>query len=114
MNKIGMNEKCMALIYLLERFAGSVMCDAEEASKALIIEITGLLAEVYPAVMVLYDNPKMAERADEKVYWLNQLSRINEVLAGEDEMAKMDVLYFETRSNLLEIMDVAAEKGIAL
>lgn len=109
-----MNEKMTALVYLLERFAQSVMADAEVQSKSIIIEITELLSEVYPSIITLYDHPKMVERADEKVYWLNQLKRTNDVLAGEDSMAQMDVLYFETRSNLLEIMDVAAEKGIAL
>ena len=102
-----------ALQYLLKRYAEFSLQGSDSAVKALLPEITQLMGTVFPKIINSYENPLLERFREDKEYWIGQLKRIMDVLSGEDMMAKIDILYFETYKNLQEYQEILQEEGIA-
>lgn len=109
-----MEEKFSTLLYLLQRFAESVMGDAEEMRKAILPEITACMTEIFPAIISSYDRPEMSDYREDANYWVEQIKRMTETLAGEDVFAQLDVLYFEICANLIEYKTIINGRGLTL
>ena len=84
---------------------------SSENKLKLLVE---LMIETFPEVMAVYYNPLMAGHAQDAAYWPEQLERIIGTINSGDELAVMDVLYNETRPNLIELKGILEGKGIAL
>lgn len=104
----------LSTIALLEQYAILLMRDKEKLASHLMPEITGLLAEIIPAIVMSYELEELKHMQEDMEYWLNQLSRITEAIQGKDTFLKIDVLYFETRENLILYKDMIDEMGIIL
>lgn len=76
-------------------------------------ELADMMMAVFPSVIMRYSDPAMAEYAGDAVYWPKQLERILGAFEGGDDFATADILYNETRANLMELRDILKEKGIA-
>lgn len=109
-----MENKATALTYLLTRYMQLAMQDARQKVDAMIPDLVSLISTIFPRIIEIYDDPRMAEYAQDKGYWAMQLGRIMDALSGDDLMHRADVLYFETGKNLLEFFIIIDEKGIAL
>lgn len=70
------------------------------------------VADVFPGIIKSYDIPELAEYAEEAGYWASQIQRITDTCAGEDRFLAVDVLYQETRANLIEYKDRLIQKGL--
>ncbi|MGN0471746.1 MAG: hypothetical protein ACI4F8_02780 [Lachnospiraceae bacterium] len=109
-----MREKCIALSYLLGRYMQFVLVDKRQNAVALVQDMVVYVSEVFPRFIAVYDDPRMEEYAQDREYWAMQIGRITEALSEEDVFHQIDVLFFETRANLLEILTILEEKGIEL
>lgn len=113
-NEITIKVKILSTIVLLEQYAILLTRDKEKLANNLMPEITGLLSEVIPAIVMSYELETLKYMQEDMEYWLNQLTRITEAIRGKDAFLKIDVLYFETRENLILYMDMIDEMGITL
>ena len=75
-------------------------------------ELATELMTVLPDIIGYYADPKMAEHASDAKYWPAQLERILQALSAGDDLATFDVLYNETRANLIELKGILRGKGI--
>ncbi len=65
-----------------------------------------------PTIVLYYTDPRMTEHAGDATYWPAQIERIIKALGEGDDIATADVLYNETRANLIELRDILTEKGM--
>lgn len=77
------------------------------------IVINGCLS-LFPKIIVSYSDEKMSDIAEEATYWPAQIERIMNTLDGEDSFAMFDVLFNETRANLIYISEEYEKRGIIL
>ncbi|HKM04766.1 MAG TPA: hypothetical protein VJZ04_09330 [Lachnospiraceae bacterium] len=113
-NKITTKGKIASIIVLLDQYAILLMRDKKKLANNLMPEITGLLSEIIPAIVMSYELEALKHMQQDMEYWLNQISRITEAIQGKDAFLKIDVLYFETRENLILYMDMIEELGVTL
>lgn len=55
----------------------------------------------FPRIIDVYSLPEFSNIASDATYWSSQLERLLMVLQQRDQFQFVDVLYFETRQNLL-------------
>ncbi len=79
-----------------------------EAAQSLVSDIMVQL----PEIVKYYADPAMSENAQDAQYWPGQLDRIIGALNTGDDIATVDILYNETRANLVELRDILDEKGL--
>lgn len=99
---------------LLKRYAGLLTHNNLKGSNALIPKIVELLTKIIPSIVMSYDKKELNAYLDEREYWLQQLDRITQAIQGKDAFTKIDVLYFETRGNLLYYKEKIKQLGITL
>lgn len=75
-------------------------------------ELVNMMMRDFPVIISYYYNPLMSEYASDASYWPAQLERILNVINSGDFFAISDVLFNETRPNLIELQSVLKEKGI--
>ena len=66
-------------------------------------ELVDMMMAVFPQIIALYAEPVMKDHAEDAGYWPAQLERILGALQGGDDLATADILYNETRANLIEL-----------
>lgn len=100
---------------LIEQYALLLMRDKEKLAGTVLSEITSLLLAVIPRIVSSYENillEGMENKQNDMEYWVNQMGRITEVIQGRDSFAKIDVLYMETRENLILYVKMMDEMEI--
>lgn len=90
------------LIYDMESYAERAQSLAEKA------------IETFPVITDIYADPRMSDHAEDAAYWPAQLERIVAALNKGDDLSTADILYNETRANLIELKGILEEKGISL
>lgn len=75
-------------------------------------ELADMLISKLPVIIGYYGDPRMQEFADDAKYWPGQLERIIQAFGDGDDLATIDILYNETRPNLIELRDNLTKKGI--
>lgn len=75
-------------------------------------ELARLMMEEFPKIIMYYADPRMSEYAEDAKYWPAQLERIIGSFETGDDFATADILYNETRANLIELRDILTEKGM--
>ena len=75
-------------------------------------ELANEMIEKLPGIITYYADPRMREHFEDAKYWPGQLERILNALNAGDDIATFDVLFNETRANLLELKGILEEKGI--
>ncbi|MBO4266729.1 MAG: hypothetical protein J5910_06010 [Lachnospiraceae bacterium] len=75
-------------------------------------ELAEMLISELPGVINYYSDPRMQEFVEDAKYWPAQLERILNAFGDGDDLATIDILYNETRANLIELRDNLAKKGI--
>lgn len=78
----------------------------------LLAALSDNLKKVFPGIVESYERKELAERKEEQEYWVGQLERITTALSGEDRFLAIDILYYETKANLLEYVQMIEEKGL--
>ena len=61
---------------------------------------------VFPLIIQYYTRPEMKPYEQELKEWSDQLTRIMQAIKGRDMFFLVDVLKFETRENLLYLLDL--------
>lgn len=74
-------------------------------------ELVDMMMSVFPQIIALYADPTMKDHAEDAKYWPAQLERILDALQRGDDLATVDILYNETRANLIELKGII--EGIA-
>ncbi len=84
--------------------------------KIELVNLLSVLAEhlnkVFPGIVASYEQMELADKREEQEYWIGQLERITTALSGEDRFLAIDILYHETRVNLLEYVQMIKERGL--
>ena len=75
-------------------------------------ELADMMTALFPVIIASYEDPRMSEHAGDAKYWPDQLERIINALNTGDDFATADVLYNETRANLVELRGIMREKGM--
>ena len=75
-------------------------------------ELVNMMMLILPAIINYYNDPKMVDVREDALYWPGQMERIIKTLENDDSIEIIDVLYNETRPNLLELMNKLTEKGL--
>ncbi len=73
-----------------------------------------LMTDIFPRIIACYSDPRMSDHAEDAAYWPAQLNRIVDAFNGSDDMSVLDILYNETRANLIELDGILKDKGISL
>ncbi len=103
-----MDELISKIERVVEMIIGYDQKDYSVASEDLIDS----LVSSFTKIISYYTAPQMAEYAEDAAYWPSQLERILSAFNNGDDLALVDVLYSETRANLLELKDILMTKGI--
>ncbi len=84
--------------------------------KIELINLLSVLAEhlkkVFPGIVESYERKELSDKKEEQEYWVGQLGRITTALSGEDRFLAIDILYYETRANLSDYVQMIKEKGL--
>ncbi len=75
-------------------------------------ETAGMMMTLFPAITDSYKNTAMEEFRDDAAYWPEQLQRVIDALGNGDYFEVTDVLFNETRPNLIELKGILEQKGI--
>ncbi len=75
-------------------------------------EIVSLMITLLPSIIACYSDPKLSDVREDALYWPSQLERIIKTLENDDCFELIDVLYNETRSNLVELNELLISRGI--
>ena len=67
---------------------------------------------LFPAIIDTYNDPRMQDLREDAVYWPEQLERIIKAFDKGDNFEVIDVLYNETRENLIELKNTLAQRGL--
>ena len=89
---------------LLQYDRANYSADAQALANTLVAAI--------PVVINCYNDPGLSDIREDALYWPGQLERIIGALKGGDWFAVADVLYNETRPNLIELRDVMTKRGL--
>ncbi len=106
-------EKLGDMIDLLEAMTQALMLNAMDEYQERIPLLSSLMEVCFPAIIMAYSDPMLKEVADDATYWSDQLGRIIEALNNDDKFAKIDVLYQETRANLVAFSEMIKGSEIA-
>ncbi len=107
-------DKIQELIDLLEKMTGQLMMNQMDDFKDTIPELSMLMGLCFPTIVSSYADESMKQVSDDALYWSNQLGRIVETLNKDDKFAKIDVLYQETRANLIAYYNMIKGSRIAM
>ncbi len=75
-------------------------------------EIINMMMALVPTIINCYNNPKMSDVREDALYWPAQLERVIKALENDDSFELVDVLYNETRPNLMELRDMLEKRGL--
>ncbi len=67
---------------------------------------------LFPVIADVYKDPRMQELREDAAYWPDQLERVIAAFGRGDYFEVADVLYNETRPNLIELKEVLSQKGM--
>lgn len=94
-------EKLQELINLLEKMTSQLMMNQMDDFKDTIPELSKLMELCFPAIISSYSDVRLKDVSADARYWSDQLGRIIDTLNMDDKFARIDVLYHETRENLI-------------
>ncbi len=75
-------------------------------------DLSDMMMAVFPVIISTYADPRMSDVAEDAKYWPGQLERILKAFEDGDDFATADILYNETRANLIELKGMLKDKGI--
>jgi len=104
--------KLQELIDKLELMTGQLMANQMDAFSDSLSDVSVLLEMVFPQIIVAYSTEELKEVAEDAMYWSSQLARILEAIDNDDKFVRMDVLYNETRTNLIAFYNMIKDTGI--
>ena len=105
--------KLQDLIDLLEAMTQALMLNAMDEYQDRIPLLSSLMEVCFPAIIMAYSDPLLKEVSEDATYWSDQLGRIIEALNNDDKFARIDVLYQETRANLIAFLEMIKGSEIA-
>ena len=75
-------------------------------------ELANKMMVIFPAIIDCYNDPLMQDKREDATYWPSQLERILSAFDRGDAFEVADVLYNETRPNLIELKDILTKRGL--
>lgn len=99
-------DKLTELTDLIETMTVELMSNKMDEFKDNIPKLSRLMEMCFPQIIVSYSDPLLSEVSGDAIYWSEQVGRIIEALNMDDKFIRIDVLYQETRTNLLSFMDM--------
>lgn len=109
-----LQEKIEELIDLINAIGENIAKEEVEKTDVLMQNLPPLLNYVFPNIVQSYLCDELAESRGDMEYWVQQLERIIYAMQGKDRFALFDILYCETKENLLFYLDMVKKAGIVL
>ena len=100
------------LIEKIEEAVNYLFRAENEKFEKLAGQLVDAMMAIFPAIIASYNDPRMSDLREDATYWPGQLERIIASFEKGDLFEITDVLYNETRPNLMEIRDTLKERGI--
>ncbi|MCR5300878.1 MAG: hypothetical protein K6E49_00395 [Lachnospiraceae bacterium] len=75
-------------------------------------ELANKMMVIFPAIIDCYNDPLMQDKREDAMYWPGQLERILAAFDRGDAFEVTDVLYNETRANLMELKAILTQRGL--
>ena len=104
------NIECMKGI--IDKYVPVLLLKGQVEGGSSLAVLTRGMSELLPQLIVLYEDERMAEYAEDKDYWMQQLNRIIGALEKGDVFLSYDALVHEFKANLTELQKIIVEKGI--
>lgn len=98
------------LIALIEKYTRLLLSNESVEPLKVLVGLSDKINVVFPALIASYEREELKDYQEEQSYWISQLGRITDSLSGSDRFLAIDVLYQETRANLLEYQSRFREK----
>lgn len=105
-------DKIDELVEQIEQISRLCLSNETTDLKKVLAYIYNNIADTFPAIIKSYDLPELSEYVEERGYWASQIQRITDACSGEDRFLVVDVIYQETRANLVEYRDRLIQKGL--
>ncbi len=100
------------MIAKIEETVSALLQHDMENYPSLAQEMVNMMMTLLPAIIDCYNNPGMEQFREDATYWPGQMQRIIDSLGSGDYFEVTDVLYNETRPNLIELRDNLVKKGL--
>ena len=97
------------LIDVLDILSKAIILGITSSKEEYLKKFTGLMLTTFPKIIECYTRPEFGEVQSDMQYWINQLSRLLEVLQQDDLYKIVDVLNFETKENLTLFLKMTEE-----
>lgn len=102
------------LIDLLESMTSAMLTNLMSVYNRMLPELSDMLTYCMPLIISSYSRPELKEVAGDALYWSDQLGRIIDTLEEQDIFKIADVLYNETRENLIQYRRMIMDMEITL
>ncbi len=102
------------LIEKIKEVSGDLIGYDMDSYAAHAQEMVDMMTALFPKIISSYSDPRMADHAEDAGYWMGQLERIVNAVSSVDDLAVIDVLYNETRPNLIELKGILEDRGVTL
>lgn len=100
------------MIIMIEETVSALFRYDMKQYATLAQELVNMMLTLFPAVIKCYNDPRMADLSGDATYWPGQLQRIIDSLGSGDYFEVTDVLYNETRPNLIELTNHLKNRGM--
>ncbi len=100
------------LIDKIEICASELLAYETKSFGAHAQEFVNAMMALLPSIINCYNDPQMSDVREDALYWPGQLERIIKTLEDDDSFELIDVLYNETRANLVELRDMLVKRGL--
>lgn len=89
------------LIELIDEMTKELLASNKNRCEELSGIIIPLLMKTLPQIVQTYFKPEFADVSTDAQLWIEQIQRNINAMNGDDVLAIVDSLYFETRENLI-------------
>lgn len=98
---------------IIETMTAELMKNGMENYSNCLPNFSKLMEMCFPQIVLSYFDPLLSEVSGDVEYWTNQFERILNILGEKDKFAIIDVLYHETRVNLLSFIEMIKDTPLA-
>ena len=102
------------LINLIEELTEQIFNGNSQAVGELSKKMNEMIWEVIPGVIAIYSRPEMSDYSQDALLWPIVVENVMAVSETDDVFKLVDVLYYELRGNLIELMGIMNNVGIQM
>ncbi len=96
--------------YKINKYCDLLIFGRTKVADHFVLVLNDAFQSVMPKIIKAYDEVECLKGEDSSI-WIEQLKRIIDVLASDDDVRKIEVLKFETIENFKILMEVLEQQN---